>query len=102
MLREVFQNGVVAADELLRFLDRAVQMKANLMLTLPAKRKEISLQQRGLVHQAMGVMLNSVDAALRNHFARKKSFLHLHPVQGPGKGLHGAVPVCAMPVRAKA
>jgi hypothetical protein len=50
MVREIFQNGVVAADELLRFLDRAVQMKANLMLTLPAKRKEISLQQRGLVH----------------------------------------------------
>jgi hypothetical protein len=81
---KIFKNGVVAANQLLGIFDRTAQRKADVVFTLPAQREQVSLKQRGLVHQAMRIMLNSVNAAFRNQFARKKYFLHLHPMQGSG------------------
>lgn len=73
---KVFQNGVVAAHNLLLFILGMEKFETNAMLALPTHGKKLSLGKGRVVHQPVRVMIHTIDAALLDQCAWTKFFAH--------------------------
>jgi hypothetical protein len=73
---KVFQNGVMAANDLLLFLLVLKQFETHAMLALPAHGKKLAPRKGRIVHQSVRVMIHPIDAALLDHCAWTKFFCH--------------------------
>ena len=82
---EIYQDGRRAEGQDTAVVDRAYQLKTHLGMTFPAAGEKAFFQQGGFVHQAMGCMLDAVNAG-GGHFVAGFELSGLHllwPLQGP-------------------
>jgi len=81
-VRIVFQDGVIARGYARGIFYRSPQFKANAQFALSAKWEPIAHQQRGLMHQAMRIVRNTIDAVFRHHLSWPVLFSDCLPLLG--------------------
>jgi hypothetical protein len=75
-VRIIFENGVIARGNVDGIFDGAPQLKPDGHRTSLANGKFVACQQRGLMHQPVGIVRHAVDTALRDEFSGPVLPLH--------------------------
>ncbi|MCU1331855.1 MAG: hypothetical protein JWM08_847 [Candidatus Angelobacter sp.] len=75
-VRIIFQDGVVSGGNSRGIFDPAAQLETDTVFALPAKWESRTLQERGLMHQAMRPMHNAINSAFRYYIARPMFLSH--------------------------
>jgi len=81
-IRIIFQNDVMTGGYPRRLHYCTPQFKTDPLFALPAKRKPITPEQRGLVHQAVRIVRDTIDAVFRHHFPWSVLFSDCLPLLG--------------------
>jgi hypothetical protein len=69
-IRIIFKDHVIAGSNLRGIFDRAAQLKSDIVLTSPANREPLAVQQSSFMHQTVRVMDNPVNSTFRHYITR--------------------------------